>query len=499
MQEKTSRQQPSVITRFFRVLTEPHASMGKERDHLLENLSMLTAGGMSVLAAVSAVRQGVRSRPLQRILDKMLEDLESGSSFWKAIQVSKLFGEHAVSLVRIGEESGKLSDNLKLVAEQEAKEQEFQSKIRGAMMYPVFVLSVTVIVGTLIAWFILPRLATVFEQLNVKLPAITKVLIAAGRFLGEYGYIALPIFLGSLVATVYFVFYFPKTKFIGQSILFAIPGIHGLIQEIEIARFGYLLSILLQANIPVVEALDSLEKATVFPQYRKMYRGLAEHITDGNSFQKSFAMDPRSQQLIPIHIQQLVVAGEQSGNLHATLMTISASFEAKTEQTTKNISLILEPILLVVVWLGVVAVALAVILPIYSLIGGLNTDPSQQVQQAPSADVVSVPIEDTVATSTDMAPSTIDGATTSLEVIDAATSTGAVVEPQMSMLRILPTELGYLNVRSTGTTTAEIVGRVFADEEYKYFDELDGWYEIELNGNGLYGWVFGTYVVITAP
>jgi hypothetical protein len=324
------------------------------------------------------------------------------------------------------------------------------------------------------------------------------VLIAAGKFLGEYGYIALPIFLGTLVAVVYFVFYFPKTKFIGQSILFSIPGIHGLIQEIEIARFGYLLSILLQANIPVVEALDSLEKATVFPQYRKMYRGLAEHITDGNSFQKSFAMDPRSQQLIPIHIQQLVVAGEQSGNLHATLMTISASFEAKTEQTTKNISLILEPILLVIVWLGVVAVALAVILPIYSLIGGLNSDPSQQVQQAPSADEVPAPAQDN-ATSAVSATSTSDTATTSPEVLATATSTGTMSESQVSMLRILPTEVGYLNIRSEATTSSEIIGRALAGEEYHYVAMQDGWYEIIFGDNGMHGWVFGTYVETATP
>ncbi len=354
-----------------------HIGMGKERDYLVENLSMLVAGGISVLSAIDAVAVDMRSGSMKRILATLRDDIEGGSSLWKAFEHSGIFRDHTISLIRLGEETGKLSDNLKLVAVQEEKDRIFRSKIKSAMMYPVFVLSLTVIVGVAVAWFILPRLAMVFSQLRIELPLLTKWLIIAGGFLGEYGVIVLPIFFLVLGLVVFFVFYFSKTKFIGQGILFVIPGIKKLFQEVELARFGYLLGTLLEAGVPITQALDSLYRATLFPRYKKLYIHLRDSIQEGNSFQKSFSSYKRSATLIPMTIQRLIITGEQSGNLSETLLKISTTFEGRTENTTKNVTVILEPILLVIVWLGVVAVALAVILPIYNLIGGLNTNPLQ--------------------------------------------------------------------------------------------------------------------------
>lgn len=487
IKSEKSDQKQNFFQRVIRALDSISFGIGKERDYLLENISMLAAGGTTVLSAVNAVRKEVRSRNMRRILDSLAEDIESGSPLWKAFQKSRIFNEHTISLVRIGEESGRLSDNLKLIAEQEAKEREFKSKIRGAMLYPVFVLSLTLIVGVLIAWFILPRLATVFAQLDVELPVITKGLIATGTFLGEYGYVALPAFIVLIALLVFFVFFFSKTKFIGRSILFALPGIRRLIREAELSRFGYLLGTLLQAGIPVTRALNSLEKATVFPHYRKLYAYLRDSITEGNSFQKSFAGYKNVQKLIPAPVQRLIVAGEQSGNLSNTLLTVNKNFESKTEQTTKNISVILEPILLVIVWLGVVAVALAVILPIYSLVGNLNTNPSQRINEQSTQEDVVAPAESEVSTPT-------------------STPETKEAEP-VQTLRIIETGLGYLNVRDEASTAGQVVGRVYPGEEYEYTAEDVGWYEItfdlsaatstpQAGAKDERGWVYGDYVKI---
>lgn len=468
--EKQENKKPSPkIGNWFSTI---HFGIGKERDYLVENLSMLVAGGMTILSAIDAVTLDMRSRGMKKILATLRDDIESGSPLWKAFEHSGIFRDHTISLVRLGEETGKLSDNLKLVAVQEEKDRIFRSKIKSAMMYPVFVLSLTVIVGVAIAWFILPRLATVFAQLRVELPLLTKWLIAAGKFLGEHGTIAIPIFFLVLILFVFFIFYFSKTKFIGQAILFTVPGIKKLFQEVEMARFGYLLGTLLQAGVPVTQALDSLYNATLFPRYKKLYAHLRDSVQEGNSFQKSFASYKKSSGLVPVTIQRLIITGEQSGNLSETLLKISTTFEERTENTTKNVTVILEPILLVIVWLGVVAVALAVILPIYSLIGGLNTDPSQQVQQNVPTDEVAPLVAEPIATSTP-------------EVV--------VEEDTAPMLRVLETGIGYLNVRDDASTEGEIIGRVYPGDEYEYTDEDVGWYEIVLEDEGS-GWVFGNYV-----
>jgi type II secretory pathway component PulF len=347
--------------------------LGKERDYFIENLSMLVSAGMPILSALDAVPKELRSHRMKKILLHIREDIDSGQTLWKALQKTKLFADHIVSLIRLGEESGKLIENLKVVAIEQEKGRVFRSKLRSAMMYPVFVFSLTIIIGFGIAWFILPKLSVVFAQLHVALPLITKILIRTGTFIGTYGRYVVPAAVVIMAALFFFVFLFSKTKHIGQFILFYSPGISGLLKEIEVARFGYLLGTLLEAGLPITHALDSLANATEISQYRRLYARLRDSVEDGNSLQKSFMKCNNTRRFIPAPIQQLVVAGEQSGSLSMTLLKIGQTFEEKADTTTKNLTVIIEPVLLVIVWLGVVAVALAVILPIYSLIGGFKT------------------------------------------------------------------------------------------------------------------------------
>ena len=180
--------------------------IGKERDYLVENLSMLVASGMTVTSAIDAVALEMKSKAMKRILASLRDDIDSGLALWRSFERSGLFSDHTLSLIRLGEETGKLSDNLKLITAQEEKDRAFKSKIRSAMMYPVFVLSLTVIVGVAIAWFILPRLSTVFSQLRIELPLLTRWLIAAGGFLGEHGLVVFPIFFLLIGLLVFFIF-----------------------------------------------------------------------------------------------------------------------------------------------------------------------------------------------------------------------------------------------------------------------------------------------------
>lgn len=351
----------------------PNFGWKKDRDMFVENMSTLVISGMGIMDAIDAIKADVKSTRMLALMSKMRDDVESGVPLWKAMANAKLFPEHTVSLIRVGEESGKLSENLRVVSLQQEKDREFQSKIKSALMYPVFVLGLTAVIGIGIAWFILPKLATVFGQLKIKLPLITRILIGTGSFLGHYGAWAVPLFLILFGIFVFFLFSYSKTKKIGQSILLGTPGINKVIMEVELARFGYLLGTLLQAGLPITQALDSLSKATIFPQYKTFYKHLESQIADGSSFQQSFASFPKLNKLIPTPMQQLIITGERSGNLPETLVKISQLYEGKTEISTKNLSTILEPVLLVIVWLGVVAVAMAVILPIYSLVGGLQS------------------------------------------------------------------------------------------------------------------------------
>jgi len=346
--------------------------LGEEKEYFIENLSLLIASGMNVGAGLESLAVEVRSFRMKRAVEGISSDIGAGEPLWRALDKSRIFNHSIISLIKIGEESGRLTENLRLISRQQQKERVFRSRVRSAMMYPIIVLFLTVVVGAGIAWFILPRLSIVFGELDIPLPWITRGLIFSGAFLGKYGSVVMPIFLLALATLIYVVFFRKKSKHLGQALLIRFPGVKRLIREVEIARLGYLLGTLLQAGLPVLAALDSLADSTVFRVYQDIYSKLREAVEEGRSIKKSFLLYPEVNILLPLPIQQMIVAAEQSGHLADTLKTIGDIYEEKTETTTKNISVLLEPLLLVIVWLGVVAVALAVILPIYSLIGGLN-------------------------------------------------------------------------------------------------------------------------------
>lgn len=346
--------------------------LGQEKEYFIDQLSMLLAAGMPVITALSAIKSEIKSGRLKKVISNISAGIEAGSSISTTLEMTGIFPQSAISLIRIGEQSGRLAENLKVVAKDQQKEKEFRSKTASAMMYPLFVFSLTVIVGLGVTWFVLPRLATVFAQLKIDLPIITLWLINIVTFLGQYGSIVIPALVFSGLFAFFFLFIFPKTNFLGQSVLFAIGPISRLLKELELSRFGSLLGNLLDAGLPVLDCLKSLQDASTFHRYKKFYAFLNEKVKEGNSFAKCFDLYKNTNRLIPVPVRQLIVSGEQSGNLPEILIKIGEMYETKTETTAKNITILLEPILLVLVWLGVVAVALAVILPLYSLIGNLN-------------------------------------------------------------------------------------------------------------------------------
>src|SRR3989338_247335 len=169
--------------------------LGKEKEYFIEQLSMLLAAGMPVVTALPAIENEIKSGRLKKIIAEVGAEIESGSTISASLEKAGIFGASTISLIRIGEESGRLSENLKVVALQEQKEREFRSKISSAMMYPAFVFGLTIAVGLAIAWFILPRLASVFASLHAQLPLITVWLIGSGKFLGLYGIYVIPLFI----------------------------------------------------------------------------------------------------------------------------------------------------------------------------------------------------------------------------------------------------------------------------------------------------------------
>ena len=346
--------------------------MNDDTDVFIENLSLLLGTGMDVLSAFAVLEKDVKSSTLKKKIQHMRGELAEGGQLWEVLRDSGVFPRYTIALVRIGEQTGRLSQNLAIIAKQRQKQQVFRSKLRSAMIYPVLVFCITVIAGIGIAWFILPRLANVFSQINADLPLITRWLMDAGEFVQANGLWFFPTVLVGLGAAVYVLFFFSRTKFIGQWMLFHVPGVRGVIVQVEVSRFGYLLGTLLETGTPVVESIESLKRATDFYAYRSFYAVFQANVEEGYSLSETFKEYAGADKLFPYTIQNMVATAERSGSLPGTLQKISDTYEQKIDALAKNISTVIEPVLLVIVWLFVVAVAVAVILPIYDLVGNLN-------------------------------------------------------------------------------------------------------------------------------
>lgn len=344
----------------------------KEREYFSENLALLLNADVPIGQALTALSATTHNKKMQKSLAAMQADIDAGYSLANALERSGIVGSQTLALVRLGEQSGHLIENLRLAVQQEEKQHTFHSKVRSALIYPVFVLSLTLVVGLGVAWFLLPRLSGTFSQLNVKLPLVSQLMINFGQFLNDHGIIAVPAFLFSCIVIAYILFFAPKTKLIGQRLLFKMPGIGRLLREVEIAQFGYLFGTLLEAGLPVTQAINLLAMASTSDQYKKFYFYLGTSLSDGYSIKDSFSRYPHIMTLLPPAVQQMVIAGERSGSLSGVLLTVGKTYELKSEITTDNLEAIMEPILLLFVAAGVMLVAVAVILPIYSLVGGLN-------------------------------------------------------------------------------------------------------------------------------
>ncbi|MFA6476292.1 MAG: type II secretion system F family protein [Candidatus Paceibacterota bacterium] len=347
----------------------PYISIGfgDEQDFFIENLSLLVASGMGIASALSAINLSIKGPSLKKVTTAIEQMDNDGVPLWQAMEKTNFTSDRVVALIRSGEESGKLPEHLNLVTIQQNKEKKFNSRLKSALLYPGIVLVLSLVVAVVSSWLVLPKLVSVFQSSQGTLPFNTRVLIWLGAFLSQYGVIAVPALILAIVLFVYFVFFFKKTKFIGDAILFAIPGIKSLIQGVELARFGYIFGVLLQAGFQVNEALESVKKGTTYYQYVKFYNHLQDCILKGETFKTAFSTYKKTERFIPIPIQQLVISSEKSGRLPETFIKIGVIFEEKTEAMSRDLSVVLEPIVLIVVGLIVAFVVLAVIGPIYGL------------------------------------------------------------------------------------------------------------------------------------
>lgn len=350
----------------------PRPSGAGLRRAVLENMSMLLTAGVDPTSALSATATTIGKGDARVRLERARATVDGGEPMWKALSREGLLTPQQTWLIRIGEESGSLARHMDTVVEQERRDEMFRSRLISAMLYPVTVLVIAVVVGLGVSWMILPRLSTVFGALRIELPLLTRALIAVGEFLGTSGYWAVPSILFALLFVFLVLFVVPRTRHLGQALLLAIPGIGRLIREIELARLGYVLGSLLKVGVPLDQALEALEGSGSFERYHSLYSQLLVRVRGGRTISQGLDDVRGSGSLIPPTVRQIITTSEQSARLPEAVEQIGISYERRLEVTAKNVIATMEPLLLFIVWIGVVLLAMAIITPIYSVLQGVN-------------------------------------------------------------------------------------------------------------------------------
>ena len=336
-----------------------------ERALFARYFALMLRAGLDVKRALVALGQQTHNKPMQRALESVRQDIERGKTLADSMQLfPNVFSSLFVSFVRVGETTGQLQESLEVLAEQLAKEYELKRAVRGGLLYPIVIMLVLFSVGVAMMFFVIPKLVDVFEGFDVQLPLPTRVLIASSDAFQAYW----PLFfvgLFALVAAVYFLLRVSSIKALVLRILLRTPVIGPIMQKINLARFARNLSSLLHSGVSFIKALDILGTNTPHPSYAKVFAQAREHVKQGKELSDFLG---RFKHLFPPIVINIIKVGEETGALDEVLKETASFYEGEVDQTMRNLTSVMEPVLMVLVGLAVGALALSVISPIYDLV-----------------------------------------------------------------------------------------------------------------------------------
>ncbi len=335
-----------------------------EKITFTKNLAAMISAGLPLTRALSVIDRQTKNKALKKIVMDLESEVKKGSSFHEALaRHQKVFSELFIAMTKAGEESGTLADSLAVVARQMEKANNLQKKVKGAMIYPSIILSAILIIGVLMMIFVVPTLSNTFKELGVELPAATRAIINTSDFLA--GNVVLTIFL--MIGFFGGMYFFLKSKIGGKVTLFLslkIPVIGELVRETMSARAARSMSSLLSSGVEMLSALSIAGEVVGDNSFGKVIKEAEERVRKGEALSVSFVEHDK---LYPVFMGDMISVGEETGKVADMLGQVATYYEVDVEERTKDLSTIIEPILMLVIGSAVGVFAMAMITPIYSL------------------------------------------------------------------------------------------------------------------------------------
>ncbi len=336
----------------------------KENDIVLftRQLSTMISAGLPLANALSILSQQSKS-DMARLVGAILQDIEGGMTFAAALSNHpKEFGSMYIQLIKAGELGGVLDDVLGRLADNMEKSSQFRAKTKGALIYPVIVVLAMLGVGVIMMIFVIPKMTDLYKDFDAKLPLMTQLLIGTSDFFVKFWWLLGAVIFGGITAFLKW-----KKSDSGRhtydKMMLRLPLFGPLIEKITLTEFTRTLALLLKSGVSLLQALEIVTKGVDNIIYQDALQECAKQVEKGVSLSQSLLRYSD----FPAILQQMIAVGEETGKLDDVLRKLSVYFEQESEQAVKNMTAAIEPMIMIVLGVGVGAMVIAVIMPIYNL------------------------------------------------------------------------------------------------------------------------------------
>jgi type IV pilus assembly protein PilC len=337
-----------------------------EKLTFIGNITTMLTAGIPLLETIQTLGDESRGN-LQKLLTHTKEILIEGGTLSQAFShFPKVFSRININILKSSEQSGTLETALRDLRQNIRRDMEFTDKIKAALLYPAILLIVFFGMFLVILLFVIPRIATIFNNLRVVLPLPTKIMIVMSNALTTY---TIPIVI-TVIVFVVGVMYLYRTKKRSFLIFFSrMPVLSKLVREIDLTRFTRSLALLLSTNVPISVALDLCRDVVINQRISQAINRSRDIIMSGGKLSEGLK---NSHNDIPGIMVKIIESGEKTGTLDKSMQDISEYLDYNVVNDLKTVTTLLEPIILVLVGVFLGAMMLAIIAPIYNLIGQIN-------------------------------------------------------------------------------------------------------------------------------
>ena len=342
----------------------------RDQVHFAKRLAMILRAGIPIMEGLHILSAQRHSSSSTYIYGHLLEQIENGQTLSGSMsKFERIFGAFCINIVRVGETSGTLHQNLDYLAEELKKKETLKKKVIGALVYPAVVVTATIGIALVLTVYIFPKISPIFQSFKTTLPLSTRMLISISNFLIQDGGI---LFVGIIAVSIAYFFLLRVTVFHSfmDRVLLRLPLFGKLSKNYNIVNATRTLALLLRAEVRIIEALEIVGTSSRNLMYHAAIRSIEKQVMKGQKLSHELAKFPR---LFPPLMTHMVHVGEETGNLSESLMYVSSMYEEEINDLTKNLTTLLEPALMIVMGIIVGFIAISIITPIYGITQNLHT------------------------------------------------------------------------------------------------------------------------------